>query len=442
MMKNNSADSCNNQVDIIKKKRQAVNDLIDKIALDFKKSGITKRHIDKAKKYYLNLEEVKSPLILDEEFKQLLNRIKQELYALALNTEKNYINKLKEYNKIKRDNEEKETVYDETNDNNNKTEEDKSKENKPEVKFCQSLNEKEKDSEKTILQDNGSNANDNLNKQKESIIDKSVSNETPSKVSSKCENDDKDRETNNNENNITYESKIETDDGQIQEKIEIIEQNDKVEKDNATLEKLDKETSSIDLRRDKIIKLVDNVAKEYKDRGVLESHANKAKKFYLTLLDEKYSDISDEDFEITLKDMEQELYSLAEDTKNNYINFLKEGILKNSKIDLDEKNQIMEEIYLTKSEKTEIVTKLIDKIAEEYSSDGVFERHVKKAYGIFLNREEVLSDNLSLDEFNKFISNIEQELYSLAEQTKNNYEYYRKESESYGKVLKKGEDIK
>ena len=61
MRQNNGADSLNNQVDIIKKKQQAVNELIDKIALSFKTSGITKRHVDKAKKYYLNLKEVKSP---------------------------------------------------------------------------------------------------------------------------------------------------------------------------------------------------------------------------------------------------------------------------------------------------------------------------------------------------------------------------------------------
>ncbi|MBQ7137070.1 MAG: hypothetical protein IJO43_03755 [Bacilli bacterium] len=438
MRQNNGADSLNNQVDIIKKKQQAVNELIDKIALSFKTSGITKRHVDKAKKYYLNLKEVKSPLIIDEEFKQFLINIEQEMYALALNTEKNYINKLKEYNKIMSDGEEKQTLYDDKiNDNKNKKEE-----NKQEERSGKTFDEREKDRKEIILQDNESNSNNNLNKQEEFTIEKSVAKEPPSEVPSKCEKDDEDREIYEDGNNTIDELLEDKDDSQVPEKIEIVEQNSKEEKDNIPLEIIDNEASIIDLRRDRIIKLIDNVAEEYKDRGILDSHVHKAKKFYLKLLDEKYSDISDEEFEKTLKDIEQELCVLAEETKNNYINFLKEGILKNPKIDLDEKNQIMEEIYLTKSEKTKIVTKLIDRIAEEYSSDGVFDRHVKKAYGIFLNREEVLSDSLSLDEFNKFILKIEQELYSLAEQTKKNYEYYRKESESYGKVLKKGEDIK
>ena len=407
-MNNDNKDKPNNLTKITYQKQLLVKDMINKIASEYKNRGLTKRHIDKALKYYLNLDEVKDDSITLDEFQKFLKQIEEQLYNLALNTEKNYIKELEFYNKPKekeekdkKDKKDKFLSHHEFTNNNNDLENSKDEENVEEKK------EQLKDTKPEV----------NIKNQKEEF-------EIDTGKETKTEEE--------SESTLEKESKP-------QEVIEIAQEDNK-QKENEPNKK-DSQQENLSSRQKEVISLINEIAKQYEGKGILKSHINKAEDYYLKLLKEYYQDASKEEFESFLKSMECELYILAEDTKNNYINILKRGILENPKISLEEKKQIVDKIYLTKSEKSKIVTRLIDRIANEYSYDGVFDRHVKKAYDIFLNREEVLNNNLSLEDFNKFLIKIEQELYMLAEQTKKNYEYYRNESAKHGKVMRKGEDF-
>lgn len=356
----------NNKINIRHQKENLVRNLINRISSEFLGKGIEERHIKKALKYYLSINEVTDNNVDLQMFNSVLDKIEQELYKLALNTEKNFIIELEFYNNPTPKNKIIENSHDKKNPSNDIP--------------CQKKElSRPLDTEKT---DNEIASDNNKTTQHQETITK---------------NTEKTEET------YSYEQLT---------------------------------------RRKKISEMIEKIAKEYEGRGILEKHVIKAKEHYLSLLDKDYKNANEKEFETLLTYIENELYILAENTKKNYIKQLQSAILNNPKINLSERKQIMDKMYLSKNEKEKVVIKLIDTIAKEYSNDGVFDRHIKKAYNIFLNRPEVLNDNLSLEEFNKFIVKIEKELYGLAEQTKNNYEYYRKESEQYGKVLKKGEDIR
>jgi hypothetical protein len=320
-------------------KEALIKNLINKVASKFGNSGIEKRHIDKALKYYLRLDGVLDDDIGLESFKDILVEIEDELFKLAVNTEKNFIKELESYSKL------------------------------------------------PIVEE------DTLEPLKSLIMDtKSPSNTDAENISLK--------ESINRENNI----------------------------------------SNVEFRKEKITESIDRIAKEYSDRGILNRHIAKAKDHYLGLPDIYNDNLSIKDFELLLRNIENELYILAENTKNNYIKQLKEDIIKNPKIKREDKDKITANVYFKRAEKENIVIRLIDSIASEYSDSGVFNRHIKKAYGIFLNRPEISNDDLSFEEFNTFLLKIEEELYELAEQTKRNYESFRKEMEGYVKVIKKGSD--
>lgn len=301
------------------KKEQQVIKLIQRISNDYINSGLEKRHVDKALKYYLNINAVTDDSIDLNQFQEVLLEIEKQLHQLALNTENNFIRQLTSFNKPK---------------------EEKN------IKSDKIIKDKTKNSKQTI----------------------------------------KEPET-------------------------------------------------------QINSLIEKIASEYQNRGIEKKHIEKAKKYYLEYYQSQNIKTYQE-LEIFLKYIENELYILAEQTKNNYIQILKQQVLNNENIKKEDKKEIIQKIYPTKQEKEKTVTALIDRIAKEYSNDGVFERHIQKAYNIFLNRPEVTNNMISLEDFQKFIENIEQELYVLAEQTKKNYEFFRKESEKHGKVLRKGEDIR
>lgn len=354
-------------------KEKLIKNLIKRISLEFIGKGIEKKHIDKALKYYLSMNEITDDSIDLSMFASILNKIENELYELALNVEKNFIIELESYNKITK---------------------------KSPTSVVLSSDKQKK--ENKILSSNN----------KPSQEDKVELSTKPKVLDRQNKNDEIKPEPLPEILNLGIEKKIE----------------------NYNHEHL--------IRRKMITDTIEKVAKKYEGEGIEDKHVDKAKKHYLDLLDKNHNNSTEKEFQTFFAAFENELYFLAENTKNNYIKQLQNSIINNPKIDLNEKKKIMKQIYPSKIEKEKIVTNLIDVIAKEYSNDGVFDRHIQKAYNIFLKRPEISNDNLTLEEFHSFMEKIEKELYALAEQTKKNYEFYRKESEQYGKVLKKGEDIK
>jgi len=337
-------------------KENLIKSLINKIALQYGNSGVEKKHINKALKYYLSLDGLLDDNITIETFKNSLVNIEEELFKLAINTERNFIKELESYSKP------------------------------------------------------------SIVEAARQVFEAGIMNKEGIEVGK-------------SEASLSSISSVKLSSNTLSEH-------------HVPDELIDRNTSNpnMDIKKGIVLESIDRIAKEYSDRGIFDGHIVKAKEHYLNLPDIYNDNLSLKDFELLLRSIENELYILAENTKNNYIKQLKECIIKNPRIKREEKNKITSNIYLNRAEKESTVIRLIDSIASEYSGAGVFDRHIKKAYGIFLNRPEIANDDLSFEGFNAFLLKIEEELYELAEQTKRNYEIFRKEMEGYGKVIKKGSD--
>lgn len=202
--------------------------------------------------------------------------------------------------------------------------------------------------------------------------------------------------------------------------------------------KIDKEVDKLNLtdQERQVWSVIKKVVNEYRDKGLLDKHVKKARDYYFALAREKH-----DDFDMFLKKVEEELYVLAEETKKNYIEGMKNMIVSNPRFSKDSRERMENNIFLSREEKEMAVKGLIDSIAKEYSNEGLFERHIKKAYSIFLNKKEVCDSSLSLADFEKFLARIEEELYQLAEETKKNYERDFQKAVASGKVLRKGVEL-
>lgn len=399
------------RVDLTEQEKQVLA-VINKVVREYRDKGLLNKHVKKAKEYYLSLVKENN-----KNFDEFLKTVEAELYTLADNTKRNYIEDMK--NKIL------------TNPKIPEKSKEIAKSNVSlvddfEVELLRS--KKEELVEKEILdvwcqyQSSGvslrhvrkamayyQNANE--------VLDNTIGLDEFTDFLLKIHNEliklALDVESNFIKELESYSS--------INERPGIIEEPIK---------------ENLNEQEKQVLDVIDKISKEYCDKGLLDKHIKKAKEYYFSLLRD-----GQEDFKKFLKNMEVELYLLAEKTKRNYIEDMKIKIITNPRISKESRERIEAKIFLSREEKELSVRRLIDSIAKEYSNDGVFERHIKKAYSIFLNKSEVGDSFLSLADFQKFLSKIEIELYQLAEQTKKNYEHDFEMATKTGKVLKKGAEL-